>query len=214
MKNRIFASLVLVCSAASLPWTFPYCAANTYRWVDDNGQVHYGDHMPAQDADRAYSVINREGITVNSVGKAKTKEQLEEEQHAQQQQAEQQRAAHERAAYDHILLDTYTKVGDLEDTRDRYISSLEGLIKISQHKLSNLNSDLDKFNKQAAGLNRQGKPVPQDLSKDISTLQSQIEQENKFVQTQRAHQKEIGVKFAADIQRFKELKGEQQSNSN
>ena len=211
MKNRLFISLMLISATIGMSCITLPLHANTFRWVDESGQVHYSDHIPPQEADRAYTVINKEGVTVNSVEQAKTKEQLEEDKRIQAQQAEQERLARERANHDHILLDTYTKVSDLEETRDRYIATIEGLIDVSEHKLASLNQDLEKLNRAAANLERSGKKMPEDMHQDIVNLQTQIERENNFILGQRAQQKELREKFAADIQRFQELKAAQQS---
>ena len=176
--------------------------ADTFRWVDDKGQVHYGDQIPPHDVGRAYSIINKEGVTVDRVQKAKTKEQLAEEKRLKEQQAAQQN-------YDHILLDTYSTVSDLEETRDRYIATLEGLIQVAQHKLAGLNKDLDKLNKAAANLERDGKAMPKEMHHDIANLQTQIDRENNFILAQRTQQKEVREKFASDIKRFQELKAAQ-----
>lgn len=211
VKNRFLVLQILVIATMAAPWSVPLANANTYRWVDENGQIQYSDHLPPQDVGRAYSILNKEGVTINSVEQAKTKEQLEEAARLQQRRDEQARLVRERATYDHILLDTYTKVSDLEETRDRYIATLEGSIKVAQHKLANLTRDLEKLGKTAANLEREGKRVPEDMSKDIATLRTQIEAENDFIRAQRTQQKEVGDKFAADIERYKELKAEQQS---
>ena len=204
MNSRLFILPILISAHVALSClSFP-AYANTFRWVDDKGQVHYGDHIPPGVEDQAYSVINKEGVTINSVEKAKTKEQLAEEQRLKKQQAEQRN-------YDHILLDTYGKVSDLEETRDRFIASIEGLIKVSQHKLTNLNKELDKLNKAAANLERDGKVISEVMRKDITNLQAQIDRENDFIRAQRKQQTDIRAKFAADINRFQELKAAQQS---
>ncbi len=213
MKIRFYVPLYLVIAAMAVPCSISSVEAKTYRWTDANGQVHYSDHLPPQEVDRAYSVMNKGGVTVDKVDKAKTKEQLEEEARLQQQQKEQERLARERATYDHILLDTYTQVSDLEDTRDRYIATIDGLIKVAQHKLSNLTRGLEKFQRSASNLEQAGKPVSEDLSKDIDNLQAQVEAENNFIKAQHAQQQQVREKFAADIKRFKELKGIQQSNN-
>ena len=204
MNSRFFILPILISVHVTLSCVAFPAYANTFRWVDDKGQVHYGDHIPPGVEDRAYSVINKEGVTINSVEKAKTKEQLAEERRLQEQQEEQRN-------YDHILLDTYGKVSDLEETRDRFIAAVEGLIKVSQHKLANLNNDLDKLNKAAANLERDGKAISEVMRKDITSLQSQIDRENDFIRTQRKQQADIRAKFAADIKRFQELKSAQQS---
>jgi uncharacterized protein YwqG len=211
VKNRIFITPTLISAMIVISCVSSPLRAKTFRWVDEKGQVHYSDSIPPQETDRAYSVINKEGITVNSVEQAKTKEQLEEDKRLQAQQAEQERLARERANHDRILLDTYTKVSDLEETRDRYIATIEGLIDVSEHKLASLNQDLDKLNKAAANLERSGKAMPEEMHEDIVNLQTQIERENNFILGQRAQQKELREKFAADIQRFQELKATQQS---
>jgi Domain of unknown function (DUF4124) len=185
--------------------------ANTFRWVDENGRVHYSDQIPPSESNRAYTVLNKEGVTVNNIEKVKTKEELANEKRLKEQQEEQERVTREQQNHDHILLDTYTKVNDLEETRDRYIATLEGLIKVAQHKLTNLNSDLDKLNKTAANLEREGKELPDVMRQDISNLQRQIDLENKFILSQRAQQIEVKDKFAADIKRFQELKAMQQT---
>src|SRR3569832_2997061 len=122
-----------------------HATAGTYRWMDEQGRVHYSDRMPPESADRAYSVINPHGITVKSIDKTKTPEQLAEEREIQRQREEDQRQARERRLQARILLDTYSTVDDLIDTRDRHIATLVGLFVVSQHKLSNLISVLVLF---------------------------------------------------------------------
>ena len=204
MNSRFFIILALISVNLVLSCLSTQSHANTFRWVDKDGHVHYSDQLPPNEVDRAYSVINKGGVTIDSVEKAKTKEQLAEEKRLKAQQEEQKN-------YDHILLDTYSKVSDLEDTRDRYIASIEGVIKVSQHKLANLNNELDKLNKTAADLERGGKTMSKEMRQDITNIQSQIDRENNFILGQRAQQGEIREKFAADIKRFQELKDSQQS---
>lgn len=186
-----------------------HATAGTYRWVDEQGRVHYGDRIPPDAVDRAYSVINPQGITVKNIEKPKTPEQLEEERRAQQQRDEEQRQARERALQDRILLDTYSTVDDLVETRDRHIATLEGLIDVSQHKLSNLNAELDKLTKNAANLERAGKTVSRELRDDINNLRGQIDRENSFIRAQREQQNEIRAKFAADVARYNQLRAAQ-----
>ena len=204
MNSRFFIILALISVNLVLSCLSTQSHANTFRWVDKDGHVHYSDQLPPNEVDRAYSLINKGGVTIDSVEKAKTKEQLAEEKRLKAQQEEQKN-------YDHILLDTYSKVSDLEDTRDRYIASIEGVIKVSQHKLANLNNELDKLNKTAADLERGGKTMSKEMRQDITNIQSQIDRENDFIQAQRAQQTKVTEKFSSDIKRFQELKDSQQS---
>ena len=197
--------LSLACAiAASLFCSQPQ--ANTYRWTDAQGNVHYGDQIPADDMDRAYSVINQQGIVIQNVEQTKTKEQLQEEKRQQAIRDKEQQAAQARALHDHILLDTYSTEQDIIDTRDRNIAMLDGLINVSQHKLETLDRELQKLTRSAAEMERQGKPASSDLHQDIANTQSQIDGENVFIRNQRLQQAQIREKFAADLIRYRELK--------
>lgn len=183
--------------------------AETYRWVDKQGRVHYSDHIPPESVERGYAVINQQGITVKKIDEAKTREELAEEFRLQQQRQEEQRLARERTLQDRILLDTYSTAADLAETRDRHLATLEGLINVSQHKLGNLTTDLDKLTRTAANLERAGKAVSGELRDDIANLQGQIERENSFIRAQRAQQNELRAKFAADMARYQQLRAAQ-----
>lgn len=207
--KRLWTSLTFGAGITLLCALNVHATAGTYRWVDEQGRVHYGDHIPPEAVDRAYSVMNPQGITVKNVDKAKTSEQLAEERQAQLQREEKQRQEQERRLHDRILLDTYSTVDDLINTRDRHIATLEGLINVAQHKLSNLHAELDKLTKTAANLERAGKPVSGDLREDIDNLRGQVERENSFIRGQREQQNELRAKFAADIARYTQLRATQ-----
>lgn len=207
--KRLWTSLTFGAGITLLCALNVHAGAGTYRWVDEQGRVHYGDHIPPEAVDRAYSVMNPQGITVKNIDKAKTPEQLAAERQAQLQREERQRHEQERRLHDRILLDTYSTVDDLINTRDRHIATLEGLINVAQHKLSNLNAELDKLTKTAANLERAGKPVSGDLREDIDNLRGQVERENSFIRGQREQQNELRTKFAADIARYTQLRAAQ-----
>ncbi|MEK7321540.1 MAG: DUF4124 domain-containing protein [Pseudomonadota bacterium] len=209
MRKRLTTLFLLSSLAALAAQAGPAAPAGTYRWVDEQGRVHYSDQIPPNQSDRAYKIINPRGITIKNVDQAKTPEQFAEEQRLKDIKEEETRRTKDRAMQDRILLDTYTTEHDLIETRDRHLATLEGLIDVSQHKLSNLSQEEQKLTKVAARLERQGKPVPGELRGDIATVQSQIERERSFIRGQRAQQVDIRAKFAADLARYKDLKSAQ-----
>src|SRR3569832_2385066 len=85
-----------------------HATAGTYRWMDEQGRVHYSDRMPPESADRAYSVINPHGITKKNNNKTKTPKQHTKKREIQRQREEDQRQERERRLQDRILLDTYS----------------------------------------------------------------------------------------------------------
>ena len=50
--------------------------AEVYKWVDENGLVHYGDHIPAKYAEQSKEILNDQGIRVGIIEGRKTPEEL------------------------------------------------------------------------------------------------------------------------------------------
>ena len=53
--------------------------AKVYRWVDENGVVHFGDSIPAKYAELPKQVLNDHGVAVEELEGKKTPEQIEAE---------------------------------------------------------------------------------------------------------------------------------------
>jgi len=54
-----------------------------YRWVDEDGVVHFGDSVPAEYADIERQVVNEHGVTVEVLRGKMTAEEIAEEQRLQ-----------------------------------------------------------------------------------------------------------------------------------
>src|SRR4029079_15853019 len=81
---KLRCALVLLLSCLALPcWAANSASGDkkslTYRWVDENGVVHYGDRVPPQNSQKESTILNREGVQVGKLDAQKTPEQLAEE---------------------------------------------------------------------------------------------------------------------------------------
>ena len=110
-------------------------------------------------------------------------------------------------AYDKNLIYTYTKEQDLIDTLDRHISTLEGLIKVSEFKANNLKTKLAELTSMAEMRKREGGSPRDDIRQNIDILQRQIAEEAQSIQSRRDQQQVLRDKFTRDLQRYRELKG-------
>ncbi len=63
-------------TAAAAANTTAGSPAQTYRWVDDKGVVHYGDSVPAEYAQKERSVLNGQGVEVGHVEGSKSAAEL------------------------------------------------------------------------------------------------------------------------------------------
>ena len=60
-----------------LPLALSAKEGKVYRWIDVDGQVHYGDSVPVEYSDLPKEVLNDHGVTVDNVQGKKTDEERE-----------------------------------------------------------------------------------------------------------------------------------------
>ena len=77
-----------------------------YKWTDADGNVYYGDSIPAEYAERPKTVLNDQGVAVDELEGKKTEEQLAQE--AKEREIAVAQELQKRA--DMALLNTYLSV--------------------------------------------------------------------------------------------------------
>jgi len=201
--NVIFIALCFL-----VPFASQAQETRTYRWVDDDGVVHYGDSIPPEFAEKPKQVLNEHGVTIQHLEGRKTEEQIEAERAAAKlkvQQGLQQRA-------DQALLATYISVEEITMHRDRRIELFQAQARVTELYLRNLRRRLDSLQNDA----RQFKPyssdpnaptVDPDLVKEIKQTNMAIERHEINLRKYQSDEQRIIERFEGDINRFKKLKG-------
>jgi len=183
-----------------------------YRWVDKNGVTQFGDSIPPEYANADRDVLNRQGIRVGFEEGEITPEEravLDQRQAAEDQRRQAQLAVARR---DHMLLQAYSAVSEIEDLRDRRLELLESQIKVTELYLANLRKRLVGLQEEASDFKpyttRSDAPqIPENLALDISRTAGSINVYEATLSRTRADQRALRVSFDNDIERFKELKG-------
>lgn len=185
---------------------------HTYRWVDDDGVVHYGDRVPPQYADRDRDLLNTQGVQVGIQEGVLTDEEREERARATaaEQAARDTRVANARR--DQVLLDTYLSVEEIGRLRDRRLELLEAQIKVTEHYLGNLRKRLERLKREASDYrpysdNPEAPEVPEALGLELSKTIASISLYEQTLARSRTEQDDLATAFASDIARFEELKG-------
>ncbi|HFD80600.1 MAG TPA: DUF4124 domain-containing protein [Gammaproteobacteria bacterium] len=181
-------------------------AGKLYKWVDENGQVRYGDQIPARYARNRNETLNDHGVVLETRAAAKTPEQIAEEQRLERLRKEEERKRREQAHKDRILLDTFTNEDEMIMTRDGKIEAIEAIIRVTKGRIGKIKQRLSSQRRRAASLERSGKPVPETLKQQIAESRQQIRHNIQYIKNRRIEQQAIRDKFEADIKRFRELK--------
>jgi hypothetical protein len=179
--------------------------ARLYKWIDEQGNVHYGDRIPPEYAEKEQRRLNEQGITVEVRERAKTPEELAEERRLARIQEEEAELLRQQRERDRILLDTFSNEDEIIMTRDGKVSAIDAIIRVTQGRIENLRARLAELTTRAANLERSGKAVPETLHGDIRSARQQIESNQAYIVSKEQEQQETRAKYEADIQRFREL---------
>ena len=199
-------------AAAALPVSGAFAQQRLYRWVDENGVVHYGDRVPPEYADRDRTVLNPQGIPVAREEGALTHEELEALQQQRAKEAAEQNEREEIIRRDRMLLATYLSVADIERLRDSRLEMLEAQVTVTELYIAELEERLRKLRADAARYkpysDREDAPeLPEQLAREIESTEASIASYRQRIERTREEQAKLRAQFDSDIERFKQLKG-------
>lgn len=178
-----------------------------YRWVDKDGQVHYGDSVPAEYAEQDREVLNRQGVSVGREEGTITPEEAAAKAAADKAARDEQK----RKLRDRVLLQTYQSVQELEVLRDNRLDLVDAQLTIQEQSLSNLRAQRAQIERMAAryapvNTAADAQPLPDELAADLDRSANDIETQESNLVRRREERENIRKTFEADIQRYKELR--------
>ncbi len=181
-------------------------------WTNSDNIRECGNAVPPEYAQKKTETLNQRGMTTEVNERAKTPEEiaaekvrLAEEQRLIDEEAQREK---DRLTYDRVLLATYLTESDIIRSRDRQTTSIDASIEVTTITIDKLNEKLVEEKKKAANYERAGKPLPERMQQDISSLQEQIDGKNRFIETKKAEKQKLYDKYQAEIIRFRELKAD------
>jgi len=183
-------------------------AQKLYRWVDEDGVVHYGDSIPARYAEVERQVVNEHGITVDVLRAKKTEEEIAEEARLEELRAE----AELQRRRDQALLATYLTIDEIEMHRDRRVELFQAQARVTELYLRNLQRRMETLREEAARFRPYNEDpdapmIDPDLADEIQTTKETIARHEENLRKYESDEQNIVARFDGDIDRFKELKG-------
>jgi len=198
--HRIFPTLIVLSMLFA-----PVVNAKMYKWVDENGQVHYADKVPTQYLKQHREELNEQGTIVKDFKRAQTEEEKAELQRKENERKKKEKIKLEQQRRDRILTDTYTTERDLVAARDARLEAIDSQINLAESIVKDSTGKAESTEKLIAQLKAQGKQVP-------DTAYAKLEREHRQLATQKSVEKrnklkrqEIVEQFDDYIQRFREL---------
>jgi hypothetical protein len=202
--------LAVLLGAAALLAAAAYAAPSSskqggiaYKWVDEQGVVHYGDHIPPQYAQQDREVLNSQGVPVGHVEAAATPEQAAA---AALKKAE----VFKQRQHDSFLISTYTSVKDIEALRDVRLDQLQGQRTAAEQYVESLRSRLGSLQVRAVSFqpyssNPNARRMPDDLAENLVRTLNEVRVQSAALAAKSEEEKTLRAQFDADIQRYREL---------
>ncbi len=209
MKTKqIITGIQFLLISASLTLTFPAHALK--KWVDEHGNVHYGDRVPPQYLKKEHETLNEEGIVIRKAKARKSDEQIaeEERQREAKKEADKQRliAQRKQALRDRVLLDTFTTERDLEIARDARIEAIDSQISLAKTLINKDEQKLQDVKDRIKSIEAGGREAPENLHKEVVAVSRQLENNYAFIEDKNNERQSTLDKFKEDVKRFRELK--------
>ena len=197
--------------AALLVLTATALAADTYRWKDKDGNIHYGEAVPAEYADQPYDVINDAGLVIEHVEDTtvpmEVREQVKQEEKRKPLISEEERARQ----YDRLLIIQY-------NSEDEIIAALENEIAqlgydraiIEQSNVSTAKA-IRQHIRQAADQQRANLPLNEEQQNRIDRLYARLDADAEKSRALDKHEAQIRARFNKDLERYRYLTSEDEA---
>ena len=179
-----------------------------FRWVDENGVVHYGDSVPPEYADVEKQVLNHLGVTVAVVRGKKTAEEIAEE----NRMVELRRQEKLQRRQDQALLATYLSVDEIIMHRDRRVELFQAQSRVTELYLRNMMRRMATLREEASKFrpyseDPEAQMIDPELAEDILITKATIKRHQANLARFREDEQSIIERFDGDINRFRSLKG-------
>lgn len=201
--GMILVLLLMVCSSH---------AAKLYKWVDENGKVHYSDKVPPEHNKYAREEMNDQGVVTDAKEreltpeekKARAAELQKARELAEQQRLEAIRIEKERKA----ILMSYSSEEQIERLKQERLDSLNRNIEMAEDNLVIQQKNLEDLLKRAADRERNGQTVSKTFLDQMEKLKGQIEYQKSFITNKKEELVTTEAKYDGEIEKFRKYAGD------
>lgn len=177
-----------------------------YKWKDAQGNLHIEDTIPPEAAKLGYDVLNANGLVVKHVERAQSDEEIAAVRAAAEKAAEEKRRAADQASRDTQLLAAYPTEDDLHRAQDSQFAMLQQNIDAASAAIASQEKSLAEMLAHAAEYERDGKPVPANVQKQISQLRDGIAEQKTYFERRRTEQTQMRQRFANELEHYREVR--------
>jgi len=176
----------------------------TYKWVDDKGIIHYADKMPTEAVNRGHSELDKQGILIRKTEAPLTPEQMRAKVAEIERQKKAAKENEELVRRDRALLASYTREEDIDLSRARALTTIEGQMQSARvygATLAKRQKELVE-KKQAFG----DGVVPPAIDRELESVEGELSKNNALMAAKKEEALGVAGKYDVEKQRWRDLK--------
>ena len=189
-------------------------AGKLYRWTDEQGNVHYGDRLPADASRQSHAVMDERG-SVREEKPSMKEEKEARERRRSREAAEKRRTEREREEQeaqrrrDEVIMQTFATERDLLRTRDERLAAIQSQINVVTHNIERLENKRAQVEKRVEGLPADA-PATKIADEELAQIDNRLDK--RRAERSRLMERRAGIdeKFESYLQRFRELRAERE----
>jgi hypothetical protein len=194
-------------------------AAEVYRWVDENGEVHYSQSLPPNFKDQGHDVLNERGI-VTDEDQSLTPvppEEVPEEEQLQELPRDSSGLKRAKALYseaemqrrmDNFLMLRYGSEQEITDAMNVEIKQLEYDRRLLTTTSESMQEAYRGEIRQAANRQRAGQQVDEKITLEINQLQARLTENGRSLGYLETREQSIRAEFGKQLERYRFLEEE------
>lgn len=179
--------------------------AEVYKWIDENGEVQFSDHIPVEDSQLGHDVLNKQGIVVDTVDSPKTPEELRIIREQEELAEIKRREAEKQAARDKALLKSFTSIEELVNAHEERIGLIDQSILVSKGRIRKQQIELTKLKQRRQSFIDRGMETPDWLDENEFLVLEKIAIMEGYIRDREEEKKELEQEFNKDYNRYKEI---------
>lgn len=209
---KIMAIVAVMAGSANLV----QAANHYYRYKDTNGKWVMTSTIPAEKAKLGYEIIDENGKVIEKIDGEVTGSDLDDLKKKRQAEISEKERIKKQQEYDLSLIRRYSFVEDIEAEKKRKLTELNATLSIVKGNLNSVRAELEAEYARAAGIERQDKPLPDDLKKRIADVEAVVISTEDLYKLREQNIKTTTADYDRAIKRFQELqilRGKKPSNN-
>jgi hypothetical protein len=178
--------------------------AETYRWKDKDGRVHYGAVVPAEYANQPYDILNNAGMVIEHVEDTSMPEEIRAEKKVQERSPLISQEERERQA-DRLLVIQYRSEEEILSALELEIAQLGYDTRVINQSYESANLAIKDQIRQAADQQRANMPISEDQQKGIDKLYVRRAADERKRAAIQSREDKIRARYEKDLERYRYL---------